>query len=244
MKKLGSLSILLVAIFTANVVWAQETSRDGDAAKAGVFVKADGKFQMVALRYAYNALEPHIDAQTMEIHYSKHHLGYTNNLNKTIAGTALESKSIEEILAGLDLNNAVLRNNAGGYYNHNLYWDIMSPAKTEPKGKLLERIKAEFGSVEKLKDQLTDAATKQFGSGWAWLVVGKDGKLKVGGTANQDNPLMPGMSISGTPIIGIDVWEHAYYLKYQNLRPKYIEAFFAVLDWNAVAAKYEAATKK
>lgn len=207
-------------------------------------VKAEGKFQMVKLPYAYNALEPNIDAKTMEIHYSKHHLGYTNNLNKAVAGTDLESKTIEEILTAIDMNNAALRNNAGGFYNHNLYWEIMSPTKTEPKDALLAKINADFGSVEELKKQLTDAAATQFGSGWAWLVVDKDGKLKVGKTGNQDNPLMPGLSISGTPIIGIDVWEHAYYLSYQNLRPKYIEAFFNVLNWDEVAKKYDAAIKK
>lgn len=204
-------------------------------------VKADGKFQMVALPYAYNALEPHIDAKTMEIHYSRHHLGYTNNLNKAIVGTDLESKTIEDILSELDLNNKTVRNNAGGFYNHNLYWEILSGTKTEPSGTLLEQINADFGSVDALVTQLSEAGAKQFGSGWAWLVVNKDGKLQVGSTANQDNPLMPNMSISGIPILGIDVWEHAYYLNYQNQRPKYIEAFFAVLNWDEVAKKYEAA---
>lgn len=244
MKNLSIFAIVISAVVFGGSAFAQQPTMTRSPANTSVFVQAEGKFQMVRLPYAYNALEPHIDAATMEIHYSKHHLGYTNNLNKAIAGSALESKSIEEIMRTLDMSNMVLRNNGGGYYNHNLYWEIMSPTKTEPKGKLLERIKADFGSVEKLKDLLTEAGTKQFGSGWAWLVVDKDGKLKVGGTANQDNPLMPGLSVSGTPIIGIDVWEHAYYLKYQNLRPKYIEAFFAVLNWDAVAAKYEAAIKK
>lgn len=224
------------------------TSGTADEKKLGTgdpnTVKAEGKFQMVKLPYAYNALEPNIDAETMEIHYSRHHLGYTNNLNKAVAGTDLESRTIEELLKGLDLKNSALRNNAGGFYNHNLYWEIMSPNKTEPKGALLEKINTDFGSVEELKNKLTEAASGQFGSGWAWLVVNKDGKLEVGGTANQDNPLMPGMSVSGTPILGIDVWEHAYYLKYQNQRPKYIEAFFNVLNWDAVAQKYEAATAK
>ncbi len=204
-------------------------------------VKAEGKFQMIALPYAYDALEPHIDAQTMEIHYSKHHLGYTNNLNKAIAGTDLENKTIEEILSELDVNNKTVRNNAGGFYNHNLYWEILSGDKTEPSGALLEKINTDFGSVDALVTQLSDAGAKQFGSGWAWLVVDKDGNLQVGSTANQDNPLMPNTEISGTPILGIDVWEHAYYLNYQNQRPKYIEAFFAVLNWGEVAKKYEAA---
>lgn len=204
-------------------------------------VRAEGKFQMIALPYAYDALEPHIDAKTMEIHYSRHHLGYTNNLNQAIAGTDLESKTIEEILSGLDLENKTVRNNAGGFYNHNLYWEILTASQTAPSGVLLERINTDFGSVDALITQLSDAGAKQFGSGWAWLVVNKEGKLQVGSTANQDNPLMPNMGISGTPVLGIDVWEHAYYLNYQNQRPKYIEAFFKVLNWDEVAKKYEAA---
>lgn len=207
-------------------------------------VKAEGKFQMVALPYSYDALQPHIDAKTMEIHYSKHHLGYTNNLNKAIAGTDLESKTIEEILSGLDLENKAIRNNAGGFYNHNLFWEILSPEKTEPSGALLEKINADFGSVDTLITQLKEAGAKQFGSGWAWLVVNKDGKLQVGSTANQDNPLMPNIGISGTPILGIDVWEHAYYLNYQNKRADYLDTIFNIINWNEVAKKYDAALIK
>jgi Fe-Mn family superoxide dismutase len=207
-------------------------------------VKADGKFQLVALPYAYDALEPHIDAKTVEIHYSKHHLGYANNLNKAVAGTDLESKTLEEVLTGLDMENKAVRNNAGGLYNHNLYWEILSATKTQPSGALLEKINADFGSVDALIAQLSEAGAKQFGSGWAWLVVNKEGKLQVGSTPNQDNPLMPNVGISGTPIIGIDVWEHAYYLNYQNQRPKYIEAFFNILNWDAVAKKYDEAINK
>lgn len=206
-------------------------------------VKVDGKFQLVKLPYTYDALEPYIDAKTVEIHYSKHHLGYANNLNKAVAGTDLESKTLEEVLTGLDMENKAVRNNAGGLYNHNLYWEILSPEKTQPSGALLEKINADFGSVDALIAQLSEAGAKQFGSGWAWLVVNKDGKLQVGSTPNQDNPLMPNVGISGTPIIGIDVWEHAYYLNYQNQRPKYIEAFFNILNWDAVAKKYEEALK-
>ncbi len=204
-------------------------------------VKAEGKFQMPGLAYAYNALEPNIDGRTMEIHYSKHHLGYANNLNKAIAGTDLENKSIEEILTELDLENKAVRNNAGGYYNHNLFWEILSPETTSPSGALLESINAEFGSVDNLINQLKEAGSKQFGSGWAWLVVNKEGKLQVGSTANQDNPLMPNMGISGTPILGIDVWEHAYYLNYQNKRADYLDAIFNIINWDAVAKKHEAA---
>lgn len=201
-----------------------------------------GAFKMMKLPYAYDALEPHIDARTVEIHYSKHHVGYVNNLNKAIAGTALEKQTIEEILSKLDLENKVVRNNAGGYYNHNLYWEIMGPKKGgEPTGALAEAIKKDLGSFDNFKTQLTEAATKQFGSGWAWLVVDKTGKLVIGSTPNQDNPLMPNMSVSGTPILGLDVWEHAYYLKYQNKRPDYITAFFNLINWDAVAKKYEAA---
>lgn len=205
-------------------------------------VAADpGTFKMMKLPYKYDALEPHIDAKTVEVHYSKHHVGYVNNLNKAIAGTALEKQTIEEILAKLDLENKTVRNNAGGYYNHNLYWEIMGANKGgEPQGALAEAINKDFGSFEAFKTQLTEAATKQFGSGWAWLVVDKSGKLVVGSTANQDNPLMPNMSVSGTPILGLDVWEHAYYLKYQNKRPDYITAFFNLINWDVVAKKYEA----
>ncbi len=207
-------------------------------------VKAEGKFQMLGLPYAYDALEPNIDTKTMEIHYSKHHLAYTNNLNKAIAGTDLENKTIEEILSELDLENKAVRNNAGGYYNHNLFWEILSPEKTEPSGALLEKINADFGSVDALITQLKEAGAKQFGSGWSWLVVNKDGKLQVGSTANQDNPLMPNIGISGTPILGIDVWEHAYYLNYQNKRADYLDAIFNVLNWNKIAEKYEATLEK
>ncbi|WP_417353227.1 superoxide dismutase [Flavobacterium alkalisoli] len=208
-------------------------------------VKAEGKFQMVKLGYAYDALEPYIDAKTMETHYSKHHVGYTNKLNKAIAGTPLESKTIEEILKGMDMENKNLRNNAGGYYNHNLYWEIMAPnAGGEPKGALAEAINRDFGSFDSFKEKFSDAATTQFGSGWAWLYVDANGKLAVGQTPNQDNPLMPNVGISGTPVLAIDVWEHAYYLHYQNKRPDYISNFYNVINWDAVAKKFDAATAK
>ena len=206
-------------------------------------VKADeGPFQIGKLGYAYDALAPHIDAKTMEIHYSRHHLKYTNELNKAIKGTPLETKTIEEILRTLDMENKAVRNNGGGYYNHNLFWEVMGPnGGGEPKGALAEAITKDFGSYDAFKTQFTDAASKQFGSGWAWLVVGKDGKLMVGSTPNQDNPLMPNTGISRTPVLALDVWEHAYYLNYQNKRPDYINAFFSVVNWNAVSKKYEAA---
>ena len=196
-------------------------------------------FELPSLSYAYDALEPNIDARTMEIHHSKHHNGYTTNLNNAIANTSLSDKSIEEILNGLDLNNKALRNNGGGYYNHSLFWKIMSPnGGGNPSGTLASAIDSAFGSFESFKTEFTKAAATQFGSGWAWLCVHSDGTVKVCATANQDNPLMPGIGCAGTPILGIDVWEHAYYLNYQNRRPDYIEAFFSVIDWNEVSKLY------
>ena len=192
-------------------------------------------FELPSLSYAYDALEPNIDARTMEIHHSKHHNGYTTNLNNAIANTPLENQSIEEILSSLDLDNKAVRNNGGGFYNHRLFWEIMSPqGGGNPSGDLGSAIEAAFGSFEDFKNVFSKAAATQFGSGWAWLCVHKDGSLEVCATANQDNPLMPGIGCSGKPILGIDVWEHAYYLNYQNRRPDYINAFFNVIDWNKV----------
>lgn len=195
-------------------------------------------FELPKLPYAYDALEPHIDAQTMEIHHSRHHNAYTTNLNAAIAGTELEGKSIEEILKNLDLTKAAVRNNGGGFYNHNLFWEVMTPnGGGQPTGELAQAIDAAFGSFDAFKDAFSKAGAGQFGSGWAWLCV-KDGKLEVCGTPNQDNPLMPGVGCGGTPILGMDVWEHAYYLKYQNKRPDYISAFFNVINWAEVARRY------
>lgn len=206
---------------------------------------ASGKFQIAKLAYKYDALAPNVDARTMEVHYSKHYKKYTDELNKAVKGTPLENKSIEEILSSLSPDNKAVRNNGGGYYNHSLFWEVMAPnAGGEPKGALAEAITKDFGSFDAFKTQFTEAAAKQFGSGWAWLVVDKDGKLVVGGTANQDNPLMPGQAISGKPILGLDVWEHAYYLQYQNKRPDYISNFYNVINWDTVAKKYEAAIAK
>ncbi|NHM08259.1 superoxide dismutase [Flavobacterium sp. CYK-4] len=208
-------------------------------------VKADdGAFKMLALPYGYEALAPHIDALTMELHYSKHYLTYTNNLNKAVAGTELESLPIEDILKKLDLNNADLRNNAGGYYNHGLFWENMvAKGAAKPKDTLALAINRDFGSFEAFKTQFEEAASKQFGSGWAWLVTDKAGKLQITSTANQDNPLMPNALIKGTPILALDVWEHAYYLNYQYKRKKYIEAFFNVINWKKVGERYEEAIK-
>ena len=196
-------------------------------------------FELPKLAYAYDALEPHIDARTMEIHHSKHHNGYTNNLNAAIEGTELAGKSIEEILLACKDKPAV-RNNGGGFYNHCLFWEVMSPnGGGNPSGELASAIDAAFGSFENFKTEFSKAAATRFGSGWAWLCV-KDGKLEVCSTPNQDNPLM-GEGCGGTPILGLDVWEHAYYLNYQNRRPDYINAFFNVVDWSVVAAKMSAA---
>ncbi len=200
-------------------------------------------FQLPSLPYAYDALEPNIDARTMEIHHTKHHQAYTTNLNAAIEGTDLEGKTIENILINLDKSNAALRNNGGGFYNHNLYWEIMSPnGGGKPSGELMEAIETEFGSFEEFKAKFSKAGATQFGSGWAWLCVQRGGKLEVCGTPNQDNPLMPGIGCEGTPILGMDVWEHAYYLKYQNKRPDYIEAFFNVVNWTEVSKRF--ATEK
>ena len=198
-------------------------------------------FKLPELGYAYNALEPNIDARTMEIHHSKHHNGYTTKLNGAIAGTDLEESSIENILGNLDMNNGAVRNNGGGFYNHSLFWSVMNPNNTgELSGDLKDAIMAEFGSFDAFKDAFSNAAATQFGSGWAWLCVHPGGKVEVCSTPNQDNPLMPGVTCGGTPILGIDVWEHAYYLNYQNRRPDYINAFFNVINWNEVASRYAA----
>lgn len=196
-------------------------------------------FELPKLAYAYDALEPYIDARTMEIHYSKHHQAYITNLNNAIAGTELEGKTIEEILKVCKDKPAV-RNNGGGYWNHNLFWEIMSPnGGGAPTGEFATAINEAFGDFETFKDHFAKAGVTRFGSGWAWLCV-TDGKLEICSTANQDNPLM-GEGCEGTPILALDVWEHAYYLHYQNRRPDYISAYFNVVDWNVVAAKYHAA---
>jgi Fe-Mn family superoxide dismutase len=198
-------------------------------------------FELPALGYAYDALEPHIDARTMEIHHTKHHNGYTNNLNAAIAGTAHEGKTIEQILASLDMTQAAIRNNGGGYYNHNLYWNVINPNdKGRLSGSLLKAVNDAFGSKEEFEKQFAAAAGTRFGSGWAWLCAHEGGKVEICSTANQDNPLMPGIGCGGTPILGIDVWEHAYYLNYQNRRPDYVKAFIDLINWNVVEKNYEA----
>ena len=197
-------------------------------------------FELPQLPYAYDALEPHIDARTMEIHHGKHHAGYTNNLNAAIADTENAGKSIEDILRSMDMGNAALRNNGGGFYNHTLFWSVMSPnGGGLPSGELAEAINDAFGDFESFKSAFSKAAATRFGSGWAWL-CSTNGKLDVCSSANQDNPLMPTIGCGGVPILGIDVWEHAYYLNYQNRRPDYVSAFFYVINWDEVASRFAA----
>jgi len=196
-------------------------------------------FELPKLGYEYDALEPHIDARTMEIHHSKHHKGYTDKLNAALEGTDDEGKTIENILMNLDMNNKAVRNNGGGYYNHALFWEVMNPEnRGRLSGELDTAIGEAFGKFDAFKDAFSKAAATQFGSGWAWLCVHKGGKVEICSTANQDNPMMPGVGCGGTPILGLDVWEHAYYLKYQNKRPDYIDAFFNVINWNEVERRY------
>lgn len=196
-------------------------------------------FELPSLNYSFDALEPHVDTKTMQIHHGKHHAGYTNNLNNAIKGTDLETMSIETILAELDLNNTAVRNNGGGFFNHSLFWNVMSPnGGGVPSGDLASAINDSFGSFDEFKSAFSKAAGTRFGSGWAWLCVHPGGKLEVCSTPNQDNPLMKGIGCGGQPILGLDVWEHAYYLNYQNRRPDYISGFFNVINWNFVSELY------
>lgn len=198
-------------------------------------------FELPKLDYAYNALEPHIDAATMEIHHTKHHAAYTNNLNAALEGSADAGKSIESLFADISKRSMAVRNNGGGFYNHNLFWKVLSPkGGGKPSGDLLAAIEKNFGSFDAFKDEFAKAAATRFGSGWAWLVKQADGKLVVSSTPNQDNPLMDVAEVKGSPLLAIDVWEHAYYLKYQNRRPDYIGAFWNVVNWNEVASRLKA----
>lgn len=198
-------------------------------------------FTLPPLAYATDALEPHIDAQTMEIHHDRHHQAYVDNLNKAIDGTDNADKSLDELVKNAGSISPAVRNNGGGHWNHTFFWEILTPGgATEPSGKLADAINETFGSLDGLKEKVNTAGATRFGSGWAWLIV-KDGKLEVTSTPNQDNPLMDVAEVKGTPILGVDVWEHAYYLKYQNKRPAYLAAFWNVVNWDKVAEKYEAA---
>ncbi|MGJ1195166.1 superoxide dismutase [Sphingobacterium spiritivorum] len=201
-------------------------------------------FQLEALPYASDALEPHIDKETMEIHHDRHHQAYVDNLNKAIAGTDAENLSLEEIVKNVSKYSPAVRNNGGGHFNHGLFWSVLGAnAGGQPTGELAAAIDETFGSFDELKKKLQEAGAGRFGSGWSWLIVGVDGKLAVTSTPNQDNPLMDVAEVKGTPVLGIDVWEHAYYLKYQNKRPAYLEAIFNVINWDAVAERYAAAKK-
>lgn len=200
-------------------------------------------FTLPALPYAPTALEPHIDARTMEIHHGKHHAAYVNNLNAAIQGTAHEGKSLEELMANISQLPAAVRNNGGGHWNHTLFWEIMGPNGGEPSGHVLSKINKNFGSMDEMKKQFADAATKRFGSGWAWLCVDADDNLFITSTPNQDNPLMDVAEKKGIPVLGLDVWEHAYYLNYQNRRPDYIGAWWNVVNWEAVEARYRKAVR-
>ncbi len=196
-------------------------------------------FELPKLEYDYSALEPHIDARTMEIHHTKHHQGYTDNLNKAVQGSNLEGKSIEEILQNVSSQSAAVRNNGGGFYNHNLYWKILAPGgSSTPEGDLLEALNKSFNSVENFRDAFVQAALTRFGSGWAWLVL-QNNKLVISSTPNQDNPLMDVAEVQGTPILGVDVWEHAYYLKYQNKRADYVDAFWSLINWDEVTRRFK-----
>ena len=200
-------------------------------------------FTLAPLPYAHDALEPHIDAQTMQIHHGKHHQAYVDNLNKAIAGTEHEKKSLEDLIAGAGKISPAVRNNGGGHWNHTFFWESLDEnGGSMPSGKLDEAIHSTFGTFEAFKEKFANAGMTRFGSGWAWLIV-KDGKLEVTSTPNQDNPLMDVAEVKGTPILGVDVWEHAYYLKYQNRRADYLAAFWNVVDWKKVAKRYEAAVK-
>ena len=197
------------------------------------------KFELPALPYAFDALEPHIDARTMEIHHSKHHAGYVSKLNAAVEGTDAEGKSLEDLMKNVSKYSTAVRNNGGGHYNHSLFWTVMGPNKGgAPTGELSDAINKQFGSFDKFKEEFSNAAATRFGSGWAWLVVKNDGSLAVTSTPNQDNPVMDVADVKGTPVLGIDVWEHAYYLNYQNRRPDYISAFWNVINWDEVAKRY------
>lgn len=211
--------------------------------KKDIAMTTINKLEFHNLPYAYDALEPFIDKMTMEIHHSKHHKAYYDNMMNAVKGTDMEGKTLEEVFANMSKYPAAVRNNGGGYYNHNLYWEVMKVNGGKPSAKLEAAIVKTFGSMDELKKQFTDAGKTRFGSGWAWLSVDKDGNLFVSSTPNQDNPLMDVADKKGTPILGMDVWEHAYYLKYQNKRPDYTEAFWNVINWEAVSKKYDSIVK-
>ena len=216
----------------------------GVAASKTVLAQMADAFTLPKLPYAFDALEPHIDAQTMEIHYSRHHKAYIDNLNKALPGSGAEGKALEEILKNISKYSAAIRNNGGGHWNHTFFWEILSPKATKPSGKLEKKILDTFGTVEKMQEEFNKTAASRFGSGWAWLILQKNGDLKITSTPNQDNPYMDVVEFQGCPIIGLDVWEHAYYLKYQNKRADYASAFWRVLNWEQAEKNYNTALKK
>ncbi|MCH8170842.1 MAG: superoxide dismutase [Bacteroidetes bacterium] len=197
-------------------------------------------FSLPELAYSYDALEPHIDKMTMEIHHTKHHNGYVTKLNAAVDGTELEGKTLEELMADVSSHPTAVRNNGGGHFNHSLFWSIMKGGGSSPSGEIADALNSAFGSFDSFKDDFSNAAATRFGSGWAWLIV-SDGSLAITSTPNQDNPLMDVVEKKGTPILGLDVWEHAYYLKYQNKRPEYIDNWFNIINWDEVANRYAAA---
>jgi Fe-Mn family superoxide dismutase len=218
------------------------SSAAGGATASLVAISSEGKFTQPALGYAFDALEPHIDAMTMEVHYGKHHAGYTKKFNAALEHEDMHPTDIYKIFENVSEYGIGVRNNGGGYFNHSLYWKFMSPdGGGEPTGKLAEAIDTDFGSFAKFKEIFSAASASHFGSGWGWLILNKEGKLQVTSTPNQDNPLMDVAEVKGTPLLNIDVWEHAYYLNYQNMRKSYVEAYFNVIDWNLVASLYEEA---
>lgn len=243
MKRLNLLTRVSLA-FSATAILIALVSFTSNNEKAMTHNENFESFEFPALPYAYNALEPYIDAQTMEIHYDRHHRAYFNNFVNAVKGTPAESMTLEQIFAKMSTFSDAVRNNGGGYYNHMLFWNNLSPNGGKPSTALDKAINEAFGSFDKFKELFGNAGKTRFGSGWAWLVVVPGGKLAIGSTPNQDNPLMDISPIKGTPILALDVWEHAYYLKYQNKRPEYVEAFWSVVNWKDVSARYEAASKK
>ncbi len=240
MNKLFTFALLTIAFFafTSCQQAAQETNSDNNK-KGGTTMTQTGKHVLAPLPYAHDALEPYIDKLTMEIHHGKHHQAYVNNLNAAIAGTEMENMTLEEIFKNMSKYPMAVRNNGGGHWNHDLFWQVMAPnAGGKPSGDLLTAIEKRFESFDKFKDEFSRAGATRFGSGWAWLIVDANGELHVTSTPNQDNPLMDVAEVHGTPILGVDVWEHAYYLKYQNRRPEYLSNFWNVVNWEEVARRY------
>ncbi len=239
MNKIFKPALMAIAItaFTAFQI-AQGTNSIKNH-KGGTTMTQSAKHELAPLPYAHDALEPYIDKQTMEIHHGKHHQAYVNNLNAAIAGTEMENMTLEEIFKNMSKYPTAVRNNGGGHWNHDLFWQIMAPnAGGKPSGDLLAAIEKRFESFDNFKDEFSRAGATRFGSGWAWLIVDANGELQVTSTPNQDNPLMDVADVHGTPILGVDVWEHAYYLKYQNRRPEYLSNFWSVVNWDEVARRY------